>query len=161
MAFRLSIESYFSVHDVSVDSWQSSSASLFNDLNPGGNLGKCGGRLWYFAIPKVILFWFVIGHFLGGDVASYKVFLFFLGMCVSGVTLSPVVTVEKTETSVRILGFTIIYFGAGGSDWLIKFGALVTFCVLIDSLGNIHFSKIGATIFSFAFFSYHLMTLNP
>ena len=82
-------------------------------------------------------------------------------MCVSGVTLSPVVTVEKTETSVRILGFTIIYFGAGGSDLLIKFGALVTFCVLMDSLGNIHFSKIGATIFSFDFFSYHLMNLNP
>ena len=55
-----------------------------------------------------------------------------------GVTLAPVIP-DKTETSVRILVFTIISFGAVGSNLLIKFGALVIFCVLIDSLGNVFF----------------------
>ena len=41
---------------------------------------------------------------------------------------------QKRNISSNVLS-TIIYFGAGGSDWLIIFFALVTFCILIDSLG--------------------------
>ena len=66
----------------------------------------------------------------------------------SGVTLDPVapVTPDKTDRPV----WNIISVGAGAYDWLIKFGPLVTFCVLIDSLGNVIFPQIGATNFSFA-----------
>ena len=66
----------------------------------------------------------------------------------SGLTLAAVPP-DKIETSVRILGFTIIYFGSDGSNWLIKFGVLVTFSVLIYSLGILYLSEIGATNFSF------------
>ena len=93
---------------------------------------------------------FGIGNFLGGDVASDFIFFFFLGMCIYGVTLAPV-TPYKTDISVRIFS-TIIYFGAGASDWKIKSGALVTFCVLIYSVGNSFSPEIGATNFSFASF---------
>ena len=72
-------------------------------------------------------------------------------MCFSGNTIAPVAT-DKTETSVRILGFIIISFGAGGSDWLIKFGALGTFRDCKYSLGMKFFSEVGATKFSFACF---------
>ena len=67
-----------------------------------------------------------------------------------GITLAPITT-DKTDIPVRIL-FTIIYFGACGDDWLIKFCALVTFCVLIDYLRNVFFPEIGATNLSFAYF---------
>ena len=55
------------------------------------------------------------------------------------------VTPDKTYTSVR----TIIYFDAGASDWVIKFGPLVTFFFLIYSLGNVILLQIGAKTFSF------------
>ena len=54
-------------------------------------------------------------------------------MRLPGFTLAPV-TPEKIETSAQILLSTFIYFGAGGSDWLIKFGALFTFYDLKDDL---------------------------
>ena len=140
IAFRFSIESYLSVRDVSLESWRSSATSFLNDLHPGRNLGNCGGRLWYFLPHNMFIYWFGIGSFLGGDVASYFIFLFFLGMRFSGVTLSSV-TSEKTDISVQKMS-TIIPFGAGGLDWLIKFGALVTFCVLIDYLGHFREKKM-------------------
>ena len=87
----------------------------------------CGGRLWYFLIPRVFISWFVIWYFLGGDVASALLFILFLGMRLPGIVLAYVAP-DKTDRSVRILG-TIIYLGAGGSDWLIKCGALVAFFV--------------------------------
>ena len=55
-------------------------------------------------------------------------------MCFSGVTLDPVAPVNPEKTYRPV--WNIISFGAGAYDWLIKFGPLVTFCVLIDSLGN-------------------------
>ena len=75
-----------------------------------------------------------------------------------GVTLDLVypVTPEKTDTSVR----TIISFGAGAYDRVIKFGPLVTLCVLIDSLGNLIFQQIGATTLSLASFSYQFKIMN-
>ena len=57
-----------------------------------------------------------LGPFFCGDVESDLIFLLFLGMRLSGVTLAPVIPVEKKEISVRILLFTIISFGADGSD---------------------------------------------
>ena len=68
-AFTFTIESSSLVRDVSsllvrevsVVSGLSSFSSFLNDLNPGGNLGKSGGRLWSFLIPKVfILIWNLI-----------------------------------------------------------------------------------------------------
>ena len=59
-------------------------------------------------------------------------------MRLSGVTTDPD-TLYKREKPVRILDSTNIYFGADGSNWLIKFGVLVTFYVLIDSLGILYF----------------------
>ena len=47
---------------------------------------------------------------------------------------------------------TIINFGAVGSDWIIKFGVLVNFFVLIDYLVIMSFPGIGASNFSFASF---------
>ena len=61
--------------------------------------------------------------------------------------ISPVNT-ELTDRSVQ----TTIYFSAGASDCVIKFGPLVTFCVLVYSLGNAMSPQIGATTFSFAYF---------
>ena len=46
----------------------------------------------------------------------------------------------------------MINFGANVSDWLIKFGALVTFCVLIDYFDIMYSPEIGATTFSFPYF---------
>ena len=80
-------------------------------------------------------------------------------MSFPGVTLAIVspVTTDKTDISVQ----TIIYFGSSASGLVIKFGPLVTFCVLIYSLGNEVIPQIGATTFSFAYiFCYHLMILN-
>ena len=79
------------------------------------------------------------------------IFLFFLGMRFYGVKVAPV-NLYKIETSVCILAPTIIYFGADSYNWPIKFGVLVTFCVLIDYLGIFNFIEIGATNFSFASF---------
>ena len=58
---KFSIESHqlvrevssLSVRDVSVVSGLSSFASFLNDLKPGGNGGKCGGRHWYFWSPEL------------------------------------------------------------------------------------------------------------
>ena len=74
-------------------------------------------------------------------------------MYFSGVTLALVspVNPELTDRTVQSLSTTINY-GAGDSDWVIKFGPLVTFCVLIDSLGNMILPQIGATTFSFDFY---------
>ena len=80
-------------------------------------------------------------------------------MSFSGVALSPV-HIDKRETSVSIFLPSIINFGAGGSDRLIKLGALDTFCVLIDSLGIMFSPEIGANHLSFAPLSYHLIIMN-
>ena len=71
------------------------------------------------------------------------------------VTLAPV-PIDKRQTLFRIFLSTIIYFDAGGSDWLIKFGALVTFCFLIDSLHNTIFMVTGDKNFFFDFYSLSL-----
>ena len=87
-------------------------------------------------------------------------FLFFFGMSFPGVTLalvSPVIP-ELTDRSVQSLSATITS-GSGSYYLVIKFGPLATFCVLIYSLGNVISPQIGATTFSFGFFSYHLMML--
>ena len=49
----------------------------------------------------MLISWFGIGSFLGGDVASDFMFLFFLGMRFSGVKLAYVAS-DKTDISVRI-----------------------------------------------------------
>ena len=89
----------------------------------------------------------------GGDIASDFVFLFLIGMRFSGVTISLVspVNPELTDISVQSLSTTITS-GAGAYDLRVKFGPLVIFCVLKDSLGNVILPQIGATTFSFAFF---------
>ena len=69
-------------------------------------------------------------------------------MIFSVVTISPIPP-YKRETSVLILNSTIISFGADGSNLLIKFGLLVTFCFWIYYLGIFSFSEIGATNLSF------------
>ena len=82
----------------------------------------------------------------------------------SGVTLALVypVNTELTDRSVQSFSTTITSgagAGAGASDRVIKFGPLVTFCVLIYSLGNVISPQIGATNFFFAFPPYHLIML--
>ena len=81
-------------------------------------------------------------------------------MSFSGVTLALVspANPELTDRSVRSLSATITY-GGNASDLVLKFVPLVTFCVLIDFLGNVILPLIGATNFSLDFFSYHLMIL--
>ena len=69
----------------------------------------------------------------------------------TGGTLAPIPP-DKMEISVRILSSIIITFGADGYDGLIKFGALVTLFLLIDYLGIMSFTEIGATNLSFASF---------
>ena len=108
----------------------------------------------------MLIYRFVIGSFLVGYIVGDFVFLLFLGMCFSGVTLA-LVPPEKLETSARILSSPITYFGADGYDGLIKYDALVSLCVLIYYLGILSFPEIGATNFSFAYFSYHLIIMNP
>ena len=56
-------------------------------------------------------------------------YYFYLGTRPSEVTLTTVP--EKRETSVGILDSHNIYFGADGSNWLIKFDVLVTLHVFI------------------------------
>ena len=70
-----------------------------------------------------------------------------------GVTIVPVspVNTESTDASVRSLSTTITS-GVCDSYWVINFGALFTFCVLIDYLGNLILPQIGATTLSFDFF---------
>ena len=41
-----------------------------------------------FSVFNMLIFWFGIGYFLGGDIAAYFMFLLFLGMRFSGVTLA-------------------------------------------------------------------------
>ena len=56
----------------------------------------------------------------------------------SGVTLALLSPVNPELTYRSVQSFpTNITYGAGGSDRVIKFGTLVTFCVLIYSLGNV------------------------
>ena len=120
--------SYLSVPEVSMVSGLSSFASFSNYLNPLGNGGTCGGRHLYLWIPNVFLSWFGIGYFLGVDVSSDFMLLFFLVMSFSVVEialLSPVYP-ELTDKSVRCLSTTITS-GAGASDLVIKFGPLVTY----------------------------------
>ena len=104
-----------------------------------------------FLVISLLLSWFGIGAFLGGKIAGDFIFNFFPGTSFNGVTLSPV-TPDKMETSVRILLSIIIKFGADGSDWLIKFVALVTFCVLIDYLGIMPFQESCASNLYFSYF---------
>ena len=98
-----------------------------------------------------LISWFLIGYFLGGDTSGGFIFLFFLWMLFSEVTLAPVPP-EKKATSVHIFLFNIIFFGDDGSNWLIKLGVMVNFCVLIYYLGILYFSNIGGNNFSFAFY---------
>ena len=70
----------------------------------------------------------------------------------SGNTLALVSPVNTQLTDIPVQSFsTIINSVHGASDWVIKFGPLVTFCVLIDSLGNVILPQMGATTFAFAF----------
>ena len=145
--------SSLSVREVCLVSGLSSFASFINDLNTGGNEGTCGGRHWYFWIPKLFLSLFVIVSFLVGNLASDFIFILFLGMRFSGVTISLVypVNMELTDISVQIFSANITS-GACASYWVTKFGPLVTFCVLIYYLGHFISPQIGATTFSFAYF---------
>ena len=68
----------------------------------------------------------------------------------SGVTLASV-TPDKIDRSVQILS-RFIYFGVGDSNRIIRFGALVTFCVLIDSLYNVFFQILVLQISPLIFF---------
>ena len=104
-----------------------------------------------FSMINLLIYLFGIRSFLGGNIAGGFILLYFLVMCFSWVTLDPI-TPDKMETSVQILLPTIISFGAGGSDWTIKFGALVTLCVLIYSLGIMFPPEIGVTHLPFAYF---------
>ena len=106
-----------------------------------------------FSSPKAFLTWFGLGSILGGDIGSGFIFIFFLGTRFSGVTLALVspVNTELIDRSVWSLYTTIIY-GYGASNWVIKFGPLVTFCFLINYLGNAILPQIGATTSSFAFY---------
>ena len=97
-------------------------------------IAKCCGRLGYLLEINILISWFGIGYFIGGDIAGNIIFIFFPGMRFSGVTQA-LVQPDRIETPVRILSSNTITSGAYGSDLLIKFGALVTFCVLIDYLG--------------------------
>ena len=112
--------------------------------------------MWWKALifqsSKVFLSWFGTGSFLGGDIASDFIFLFFLGMRFLGVTLDLVspVNMELTYISVWSLSTTITC-GADYSYLRINFNPLVTLCIMIDSLGNIIFPQIGATTFSLRF----------
>ena len=56
---------------------------------------------------------------------------------------------DKIDTPVSILDYKDISFDADGSNRVIKFDVLVTFCILIDSLVILSLSEIGATKFSF------------
>ena len=85
------------------------------------------------------------------QVISYS---FFLGISLSKVTLAP--DPDKRETSVVILDSENISVSADGLNWLIKFDVLVTFFVLIDSLGIFSFTEIGATKL---FFSSYLKSI--
>ena len=117
MAFTFSIESSrlvrdvlsLSVREVSVVLLLSSFASFINDLNPRLNGGSCGGRHCSFWCPKLFVSLFGIGFFIRGEVASYFMFIFFLGIRFSDVTLALVspVNPELTDISVRILSTTI------------------------------------------------------
>ena len=104
-----------------------------------------------FLVINMSIYWFGIRSFIGGNIAGDFIFLFFLVIRFYGVTPAPVNT-DKREAPVRIFSSTIITFGAGGYYWLIKFGALVIFWVLIDSLGIMSFPEIGSNNFSFDFF---------
>ena len=78
----------------------------------------------------------------------------------SGVTLAAV-TPYNREKSVHILVSTIIYFGADGSNRLIKFGVLFDFCVLMYYLGIFISQKWMPLIYPLLILSYHLKILNP
>ena len=134
-------------------------ASFLNDLNPGGNGVTCGGRHSSFWIPKVFLSWFGIGSFLGGDVASDFIFIFFLWMRFPGVTLALVspVNPELTDRSVQSLSTTITSF-AGAFDWVIQFGPLVKLSLYI--LYVMWFRhKLVPQLSPLFLFSYHLIML--
>ena len=90
---------------------------------------------------------FVIGSFFGANIADDFIFLFFVVIHISGVTLTPVT--DKRETSVGILDSNYISVYDGGSNLIVKLDVLVTFCVLVDYLNIFSFSEIGATKFSF------------
>ena len=64
--------------------------------------------------------------------------------------LVSLVNPELTDISVWSLS-TNITSGDVASDWVIKFGPLFTFCVLIDYLGDVNLPQIGATTFLYDF----------
>ena len=155
MYLKFSIESSWSVRDVSslsvsevsVVSGLSSFALDLNYLDPEENGDTCFWRHLYFWSPEVFLSWFGIGSFLGGDIASD-----FFWNVFSDVILARVYTGNTELIDIPVRKFsTTINSGAGASDWVIKFGPLATFCVLIYSLSNVISRQIGATTFTFAF----------
>ena len=120
--------SSLSVCEVSLLLGLSSFASFINDFNPGGNGGMCVGRLWSLSRTKLFSSWFGIVSFLDGDVVSNLIFLLFLGMLFSGATLALVYSVNPELTDISVQ--TIISFGAGSYDLVIKFVSLVAFLCL-------------------------------
>ena len=87
--------------------------------------------------PIVLLSWFWILSFIGGYIASGFFFLFFLGMRFPGVTIARVYPVNQELTDRPVRGFpNTITSGAGASDWVIKFCALVKCFALIYYLSN-------------------------
>ena len=49
----------------------------------------------------LVLYWFVSGSFIGGDIYGDLIFLIFLGIRISGVIITPIT--DKREISVAIL----------------------------------------------------------
>ena len=112
-------EFLLSVREFSVKSLFSSSvlfekcSSLKNGLYKVGQFSKSGGRIRYCWVVIIVIYLFVIGYFLRGDITGDFIFLF-LGIRLSGVTLTPVS--YKRETSDGIFDFNYISFGADGSN---------------------------------------------
>ena len=71
----------------------------------------------------------------------------------NSVTLALVSPVNPELIDISVQSFSItVTSGADTSDLLIKFGTLVTFCILIGSIGNAISLQTGATTFYFAYF---------
>ena len=76
-------ESLFSVHELSVESLCLSSVlfekyvSSINYLYPVGHFAKSGRRIGYWWVTIPVLYWFVIGSFLGGNIAGDIILLFY------------------------------------------------------------------------------------
>ena len=69
---------------------------MIRDLNPGVFFSKYGGRYWYFSMNNMLIPWFGIISFLGGDTADDLILLFYLGIHLYGVTIDPVTLASVT-----------------------------------------------------------------